>query len=168
MPNFIVFWWRKKKTVSFAGKGAGSAKKWILHELDKLSDDEEDTGIRGRIGKMGTEEAGDIDLKTVPLKVELASDVNDIEMTDSRKPRPLRNPRHSPPGVGLKPGDSPKPLNTVRRGLNNSPISPSWHLGLGSDKKDTTTNDKSLLTLTRSEALSGGRGLKGKELRRSA
>ena len=118
MPNFIVFWWRKKKKVSFAGKRAESAKKWIINELDK-PDDEEDTGVRDRIGKMGTEDADGNDLKTVPLTVELASDVNDIEMTDCRKPRPSRNPRHSPPEVGLK------------------------------HKEDPTANDKSLLTLIR-------------------
>ena len=27
MPDFIVCWWRRKKTVSFAGKGSASAKR---------------------------------------------------------------------------------------------------------------------------------------------
>ena len=122
--------------------------------LDKLKNDEEDTGIRVSIGKLVTEEADDNDLKTASLKVELSTDVNDIEMADSRKP-PLRNLRHSPPGVGLKPEDSSKPLYIVKGGLNNSPMSPSRHLGLGSNKWDTTATEKSLLTLTRSETLSG-------------
>ena len=34
MEKFVVFFWSSKKTVSFAGKGALSAKRWIWTELD--------------------------------------------------------------------------------------------------------------------------------------
>ena len=38
MKNFIVFYWKKRKTVSFSGKGAWSAKKWTLDQLAGVSD----------------------------------------------------------------------------------------------------------------------------------
>ena len=37
MKDFIAFYWRKKKNLSFAGKGAGAAKKSVIEELDKAS-----------------------------------------------------------------------------------------------------------------------------------
>ena len=78
---------------------------------------------------MGTEDADDNGTKTLKRKAELASVVNDIEMTDSREP-PLRNFRHSPPGVGLKPEDSTKPLYIVRGGAQQFPSFPVTALGV--------------------------------------
>ena len=34
MEDFIVFYWRAKETINFAGKGAGAAKNWVIKELD--------------------------------------------------------------------------------------------------------------------------------------
>ena len=34
MEDFNAFFWRKKQTVSFSGKGAGAAKQWIITEID--------------------------------------------------------------------------------------------------------------------------------------
>ena len=43
MKDFIAFFWRKRQTLSFAGKGAGAAKQWIIKELGKNLDPDHST-----------------------------------------------------------------------------------------------------------------------------
>ena len=137
MDDFIVFYWRVKKVVSFGGKGAGKAKKWVLNELDKVS---EYCGTNDNLGvscEMEIEEIDMIDDKELSILRDGTIPYGhgtDIEMIDSKSHAKVNTPRNLTKGLGPRKKKVIRPVASRRSGSCTLSSSPTTTMVLDAGK----------------------------------
>ena len=108
MQNFIAFWWTSKKAVSFSGKGALKAKKWMLDELATDSK-------KGSPWKLAC---------SALASRETASNKRNLDWSDDHLPIDFSHP-----------SEPLEPLQNASRKLPNALVSGKWSAGNSSSPK---------------------------------
>ena len=122
MAQFIVSYWRAKKLVSFSGKGAALAKRWVLNELSNTSEYGGTCINTGASCQMETDGENVIGVVQSNCSKEeyVVPDANDIEMIESKNRGIVKAPRVSPLKVGPGQNTVVKPENWTRTNFTTS------------------------------------------------